>query len=129
MVQLAEAESISHRNQLGQQPGSGVPQPLLALDISPAWRVFSRAGAVRCRPQAGAHAQRPPHRTVSLHVLLAQHPLARRGSRAVLYRDAVSGIGGGSTGADLCLENPAARDATRDPARWRTVWPLALLPR
>src|SRR5262244_1320221 len=118
MVQLAEAESISYRHQLGQQLGDGVPQPLLALDISLAWRVFSRSGAVRRGPQASAHAQWPPHRTVSLHVLLAQHPLARRGSRAVLHRDAVSGIGGGSTLADSGLENPAARSATPDPARW-----------
>ena len=114
---LAREESVSHRNQLGQQPGSCVSQPVVDLGlfsaggfsgaahgISPAW--------LRSLAVSGRHIEK-----LSIHIFFSQYASAGRSGRAVFHRHAVPGDSGGAALATARLGNRAAGSRAAGPSR------------
>src|SRR5258706_1187016 len=126
---LASRESLSVRGELGQQPGGCLPQPVVALDLLPAWRCCRAALRLPRTISAIAFGAWPSYRALPFDLLFSQHAFNGRSGGLVLCRRAVPGTAVGGTMEESRLENHIAGGAAPGPPRWPALRAVALLSR
>src|SRR5258708_1031647 len=118
MEALASGEPVSHRSELGEQPGGGVSQPVVALGVLFDVRVGCSAAGISARAISKPGRFGPAYRELSFDLFFSQHSFIRGRRCALLHRYVVPGVAAGRAMAGARMEGPARSRRSPGSKRW-----------